>query len=104
MLRGQVYRVDLGYGPKPWLVVSNNLRNRKLDTVLAARITTTDKRGVPSAVPLDHQDLLTGFVLADDLVQLDHDPELAQAPYLGSLAPGTVPRVNAALTLVLGLT
>ena len=27
-LRGQLFRVDLGYGAKPWLVVSNNQRNR----------------------------------------------------------------------------
>ena len=27
-LRGQVYRADLNFGAKPWLVVSNNDRNR----------------------------------------------------------------------------
>ena len=42
-LRGQVYRADIGFGPKPWLVVSNNHRNRALSDLLAVRITTTDR-------------------------------------------------------------
>jgi hypothetical protein len=39
-LRGHVYRVEVGYGPKPRLIVSYNRRNRNLHTVIAARITT----------------------------------------------------------------
>ncbi len=41
-LRAQVYRADIGFGPKSWLVVSNNHRNRALSDLLAVRITTTD--------------------------------------------------------------
>jgi hypothetical protein len=37
--RGQVFRIDLGHASKPWLIVSNNARNRNLESVLAARIT-----------------------------------------------------------------
>jgi len=55
-LRSQAYRVDLGHGAKPWVVVSNNARNRNLDTVLAARITTTGERAhVPTVGPLTRQ-------------------------------------------------
>jgi mRNA-degrading endonuclease toxin of MazEF toxin-antitoxin module len=43
-LRGQVYRADIGFGPKPWLVVSNNHRNRALSDLLAVRITITERR------------------------------------------------------------
>lgn len=101
-MRGHVYRVDLGHGAKPWLVVSNNQRNRLLDTVLAARITTTDKSRVPTAVPLQAADPLVGYVLADDLIQL-YDDEIANGTHLGSVSPRTLRRVNTALALALGL-
>src|SRR5260370_8488420 len=39
--RGQAYRCDLGYGLKPWLVVSNNARTRLLDDIIAIRLPTT---------------------------------------------------------------
>jgi mRNA-degrading endonuclease toxin of MazEF toxin-antitoxin module len=53
--RGQVYRCDLGYGPKPWLVVSNNARNRLLDDIIAIRLTTT-ARDLPTWVKLSPAD------------------------------------------------
>ncbi len=40
-VRGRIYMADLGHGQKPWLVVSNNQRNRALGNFLALRITTT---------------------------------------------------------------
>ncbi|CAN5876747.1 hypothetical protein BH09ACT7_BH09ACT7_54460 [soil metagenome] len=45
--RGQVYRADIGFGAKPWLVVSNNRRNTALSDLLAVRITTTTKHAIP---------------------------------------------------------
>lgn len=98
-LRGQVYRVDLGYGPKPWVVLSNNARNRNLDTVLAARITTTAKHAhVPTVVQLASGDPLVGFVMVDDIVQLYHD-ELTES--LGSLSPPTMLEISKALRIAL---
>ena len=97
--RGQVYSVDLGHGPKPWVVVSNNARNRNLDTVLAARITTTSKNAhVPTVVPLTAADPLVGFVLADDIVQLFHD-ELSDSR--GALSTPTMAGVSRALRVAL---
>ena len=62
-LRGQVFRVDLGHGAKPWLIVSNNARNRNLETVVAVRVTTTSKHAnVPTVVPLSSADPLVGYV------------------------------------------
>jgi mRNA interferase MazF len=101
-MRGQIYRVDIGYGPKSWLIVSNNLRNRALDTTLAVRITTTDKSHVITAVPLGHNDPVAGFVLADDLEQLD-EHDIKTAEYMGAISPELVPKVNEALRLALGL-
>jgi mRNA interferase MazF len=100
-VRGQVYRVDIGYGAKPWLIVSNNRRNRILSDVLAVRITTTQKHAdLPTWVPLSPSDPLVGHINADDVQQLERD-ELGEL--LGALAPGTLMQVNEALRLVFAL-
>ena len=81
-MRGQVFRVDLGHGAKPWVIVSNIQRNRNLQTVIAARITTTRKNAeLPTIVELSNDDPLVGFVLCDDLVPLYRD-ELNHLPVL----------------------
>ncbi|MBS9536148.1 type II toxin-antitoxin system PemK/MazF family toxin, partial [Mycobacterium sp. M1] len=70
-----------------------------LDTVLAARITTTSKSAaVPTVVPLSAADPLVGFVLVDDLVQLYHD-ELTES--LGALSPATMLAISRALRIAL---
>jgi mRNA interferase MazF len=46
--RGQGYRCDVGYGAKPWLIVSNNARNRHTADVIAIRDTSS---GTPRAAP-----------------------------------------------------
>lgn len=98
-LRGQLFWVDLGHGAKPWLVVSNNVRNRNLDTVIAARVTTTGKNSaLPTVVPLAAADPLTGHVLVDDLVQMYHD-ELSRAA--GAVSAPTMAAVSAALRVAL---
>lgn len=98
-LRGQVFRVDLGHGAKPWLVVSNNARNRNLETVVAVRITTTGKHAaVPTVVPLTGADPLVGFVVVDDLIQLYRD-ELNE-PW-GVLCAATMRAVSAAIRIAL---
>jgi mRNA interferase MazF len=97
--RGQIYRCDLGQGLKPWLVVSNNGRNQRLDTVIAVRITTT-ARDLPTWVELSPADPVTGYAVADDIEQLYQD-ELGQ--YQGGLTRATMARVNHALGLALAL-
>ena len=102
-MRGQVYRVKLGtHDPKPYVVVSNNVRNRALDSVLAVRITTSDKSRIPTAVRLGPDDPQVGYALADDIVEVWKD-ELESGEYLGSLAPGTLLQLNVALGHALGL-
>ncbi len=98
-LRGQVFRVDLGHGANPWLIVSNNARNRNLETVIAVRVTTTSKHAnVPTVVPMSSADPLVGYVVVDDLIQLYHD-ELNVA--LGAMSGPTMLAVNAALRIAL---
>lgn len=99
-LRGQVVGVDLGHGAKPWLVVSNNARNRNLDTVVAVRVTTTGKHAnlPPTVVPLASADPLVGHVVVDDLIQLYHD-ELSVE--LGAVSAATMRAVSAAIRIAL---
>ncbi|ULE31060.1 type II toxin-antitoxin system PemK/MazF family toxin [Mycobacterium sp. IDR2000157661] len=97
--RGQVYRCDLGYGAKPWLIVSNNQRNRHTADVVAIRLTTTSRR-LPTWVALASSDPLTGYANADNIETLAKD-ELGD--YLGALSPATMARVNTALAIALAL-
>lgn len=98
--RGQIYRCDLGYGLKPWLVVSNNSRNRLLSDVIAIRLTTT-ARDLATWAKLSPADPLTGYANADCVEQLGKD-ELGG--YLGSLSRESMRNVNQALMVALALT
>jgi mRNA interferase MazF len=98
-VRGHIYRADVGFGAKPWLIVSNNQRNRHLSDVLAIRLSTTQK-DLPTWVPLDRADPLGGYANADNIETLDRD-ELGE--YLGALAPATLQKVDHALCIVLGI-
>ena len=97
--RGHVYLADLGFGAKPWLIVSNNTRNRHTADVLAIRLTTTN-RELPTWVTLSPADPLTGSANADNIETLGKN-ELGE--HLGTLTPHTMVRVNRALTIALGL-
>jgi mRNA interferase MazF len=97
---GQVYRCDLGYGLKPWLIVSNNSRNRLLSDVIAIRLTTI-ARDLPTWAKLSPADPLTGYANADCIEQLNKD-ELGE--YLGALSRESMRNVNQALMIALALT
>jgi len=99
-VRGRVYMADIGAGRKPWLVVSNNARNRALSDCLAVRLTTSVKPDLPSIVQLSSADPLVGRVLCDDIALLyreDLDEER------GALSPGTMLKVAAGLRIALAL-
>lgn len=90
-IRGVVYRADLGFGLKPWLVVSNNTRNQKLDSCLVARLTTTQKPEMVTTVPLSPADApLVGFVCCDDIMWAGQE-ELKEK--LGALSGRTMMKV-----------
>ncbi|MCP3798697.1 type II toxin-antitoxin system PemK/MazF family toxin [Allokutzneria sp. A3M-2-11 16] len=101
VLRGQIYWSDIGFGNKPWLVVSNNMRNRAIPSLLAVRITTTSKNvGLPTFVPLSPSDPMVGVINVDDLQQLAHEELGEQA---GAVTPQTLMKVNTALKVALAL-
>ncbi len=101
--RGRIYGAVLTerLGEKYYLVVSNNRRNAKLDSVLAIRLTTTPKPDLDSIVALSPTDgPWTGSALADDIVEIYRD-EITRE--LGALPPATIRRVNDALRAALDL-
>ncbi len=102
-VRGQVFEADVaGIGRKLWLVVSNNARNRNLDEVLVARLTTSLRTPRPSIVELDPRAdaPFTGRVLCDDLGPLYKD-ELGHAA--GALSRATMRRIDLGLVAALGI-
>ncbi len=101
-LRGQVFFASLGsIGEKPVLVVSNNTRNRILNDVLVARITTAPKPDIPSIVLLPHNEPVSGHVLCDDLSTVSKG--LLTKP-AGGLSRPTMNAVDDSLRVALGLT
>jgi mRNA interferase MazF len=76
--------LDQEIGRKPYLVVSNNRGNRNLPSVLAVRITTSNKPEIPSVVALGAGDPLVGSVLCDEVGPLWEDEVQADA---GALSP-----------------
>ncbi|QIS10973.1 type II toxin-antitoxin system PemK/MazF family toxin [Nocardia arthritidis] len=100
-LRGQVYRVDVGHGLEPWLIVSNNRRNRTLSDVLAVRISTSSKHAeLPTWVPLSAADPVVGYIVTDNLERIRRS---VLGPIVGTAAPSTILAVNAALKTVLSI-
>ncbi|MGP5099544.1 type II toxin-antitoxin system PemK/MazF family toxin [Brachybacterium alimentarium] len=100
-VRGSVYWADIGYGEKPWVVVSNNARNNALRSALVARLTTTSKPPLDSIVVLDHTDApFVGSVLCDDIETLHEDDQLR---YGGALPPATIMRIDKALRVAFAL-
>jgi mRNA interferase MazF len=102
-LRGQVYSVDVGgdRGRHYFVIVSNNQRNKNLNTVLGVMVTSTDKSGIPSAVQLTYQDPVQGYVVADIIEEL-WENEVVGTPK-GVVSPATMAALNEALRIALGL-
>jgi len=99
-LRGNLYWADLGAGEKPWLVVSNNIRNQALGSALVTRVTTTIKPPLATIVQLNNNDPLVGSILCDDIETIyDDDP----ARHTGAVTFETMSRVNEALKIALAL-
>jgi mRNA interferase MazF len=91
---------DLGKGDKPFLIVSNNARNTKLQDCLGVRLTASRKPDIASIVELSSADPLVGRVLCDDLVVLYRD-ELKRD--VGALSLATMNQVAAALRFALSI-
>jgi mRNA-degrading endonuclease toxin of MazEF toxin-antitoxin module len=87
---------------KRFLVVSNNVRNRKLGDVLACRLTTADKPDIPSIVEFPPGTITDSrsCIVADDIVPI-HKEDLVQM--IGALSPIQMTKVEDALRAALDL-
>ncbi|MBV9097266.1 MAG: type II toxin-antitoxin system PemK/MazF family toxin [Frankiaceae bacterium] len=103
LVRGRVYAAVLSerIGEKPYLVVSNNRRNRALDSVIAVRVATSPKPDLASIVATTPEDPVAGRVLCDDLVEIWPDEVRRD---MGACSPATMRRVGDGLRAALGLT
>lgn len=65
--------IDTPFGEKPHLIVSNQHRNRALDTVVCVRITTSpNPPSIPSVVAIeDRSGSVVGRVLCDQLFTVE---------------------------------
>ncbi|MGQ0843671.1 MAG: type II toxin-antitoxin system PemK/MazF family toxin [Sporichthyaceae bacterium] len=103
LVRGRVVEATIfdNVGRKPYLVVSNNGRNRSLRSALAVRITTSEKPEIDSIVVLDAADApLVGRVLCDDVVEV-YEEDVHRD--MGALSRPSMRRVDAGLKVALGL-
>jgi mRNA interferase MazF len=101
LLRGQIVQADIGLDvPKLFVVISNNRRNERLPQVLTARVTTSAKPDIPSIVSLSADEVVTGSVVCDDIVEIYQDEVRSVR---GALSRRTVRAVNAGLAAALGL-
>ena len=102
LVRGHVYRVDLGEGVglKPHLVVSNNRRNAALQSALAVRITTSVPPPQAAVARLAQADPLVGHALCDRITVIYDDEVRAD---LGAVSRSTMQAVEGGLRYALGI-
>ena len=104
LVRGRIYRArPAGFAnDKYFLVVSNNLRNRALESALAVRFTTSPKPTLASIVSLPSGEVLPGGCLVcDDIYELFEDEVRAD---MGALTPATMRAVDSGRKSALALT
>jgi mRNA interferase MazF len=104
LVRGRVYRArPSGFtNDKFFVVVSNNNRNRSLESVLVVRFTTSTKPAIASIVEIPSTEVLpAGRVVCDDIYDLYEDEVNAD---IGALSAKTMAAVNEGLKAALSLT
>jgi mRNA interferase MazF len=100
--RGVIYSAYLEHvgDEELCVVVSNNGRNRSLDTALAARITTSRKPQISSIVPIQPGEPVHGSVLCHDL-ELLYPEDVRNSP--GAFSPAMMRRINDGLRAAFAL-
>ncbi|MBN7454233.1 type II toxin-antitoxin system PemK/MazF family toxin [Mycobacteroides abscessus] len=100
--RGAIYAATMPHigTEKYFVVVSNNARNRRLETALVARITSSQKPPISSIVPIDGGEPVYGYVCCDDIELLYHE-DCRQ--FVGAFSPPMMAKIGAGLRAALGL-
>lgn len=100
-VRGAVFLADLGGGRRPWVIVSNNHRNRYLDNVAAVKVTTTQKyENLPTVVTVPEGECIRGYVRCDSITMVYKD-EFDR--HLGGLGRQAMLEISAGLKAALSL-
>ena len=100
-LRGQAWFVDIPrVGEKPVVIVSNNARNRALQTVLAVRVTTAPKPAMRTIIELSGEDPLVGRAMCDDILMI---PKSRLKRRAGALARPSMAKIARGLKAALAL-
>ncbi len=94
--------IETSDGQKPFLVVSNQQRNRNLTTVICVRITTSPNRpNIPSVVPIESRDgVVVGRVLCDTLSEVHKDKLVRRMS--NAFTPGEMRRICDGLSAAVG--
>ena len=103
LVRGRIYRArPQGFSDdKYFVVVSNNMRNRNLESALVVRFTTSRKPALPSIVEIpDHEVIPGGRVVCDDIYELFDDEVKAD---VGALSAATMQAIGDGLKAALDL-
>lgn len=103
LVRGRVYRArPQGFGDdKFFVVVSNNSRNRNLESALVVRFTTSRKPPLQSIVEIPaHEVLPGGRVVCDDIYELFDDEVKSD---MGALTSATMHAIGDGLKAALSL-
>jgi mRNA interferase MazF len=99
-VRGRVYTADI-HGHHHFVAVSNDIRNARLQTFLAVRLTTRSKPSLPSIVALTPGDApLIGKALCDVIIEIYRDEVLAEK---GVVSPHSMRRIDDGLRAALSL-
>ncbi|MGW2937344.1 type II toxin-antitoxin system PemK/MazF family toxin [Streptomyces sp. NPDC001156] len=91
--RGDIIQARTGGRTDLWAVVSNDIRNTELDSVLAARVLAVGGTS-PTRVATADDDPLTGYISADHIVTIYRD-EIHE--HVGTLTPTTMTALSRAL-------
>ena len=103
LLRGRVYRAQIPgiQSEKYFVVVSNNARNRSLNSALAVRLTTSNKPSIASIVEIPSDEAMGGGrAVCDDIVELYEEDVKAD---VGAMSPRTMVAIGEGLKAALGL-
>ncbi|WP_238148338.1 type II toxin-antitoxin system PemK/MazF family toxin [Rothia halotolerans] len=104
MLRGQIWKatLDVEVGPKLYVVVSHNARNKNFDTALCVRLTTTERHShLPQVVPISPGEIVNGWVACDSLTEI-WDDDLDDDRPIGNLSPTMMRTLQPGLCAALG--
>ena len=102
-LRGQIWLADVGLDEaKRFVIVSNNVRNRKLNDLLGIRLTTAPKPDLPSIVAFGPGEVARSrcFAVADDIWPL---AKVDLVRSVGALTPRKMEAVQRAIAAALDL-